>query len=198
MRAQPLIVLLLAAASQFAHGQHDDKRLDADEPPAFEVYTLASAMHTVDATPTLVIHNPSPNQDLGFSPNGNASGARLGLVWRNQDIGLIADFGFHKYADRTGSMTLVPLMAGIRFYSHEQFRTTFFGEAVAGAYRWSVHASNMKCTAVKAIAGAGGGVDISVSRTVAIRLFEIQVLLAGARTGPLLTGTASTGLAWRF
>ncbi len=90
-----------------------------DSPPPFEVYGLASGLKTVDGTGTLVVVNPGPNQPLGFTPSGLASGARAGFVWRHERVGLVADLGFHKYSDRTGSTSLAPLMVGLRVYSDE-------------------------------------------------------------------------------
>jgi hypothetical protein len=171
---------------------------DADEPPPFEVYALASAMQTVDATPTLVIHNPAPGQNLGFTPSGSASGSRVGLVWRHANLGLIADLGFHKYSDRTGSTTLAPLMLGFRVYSDERFRTSVFGEGLAGAYRWTERSATVNFTTVKGIVAAGGGMDIRLTRSLVFRVGEIQLMIAGARAGPLLTGSVSSGLVFRF
>jgi hypothetical protein len=198
MPTRLFLVVLVTFCLRSAQGQGSYDWTDADALQPFEVYALASSMHTVDATPTQVINNPSPNQDLGFSPAGNASGARMGFVWRRADIGMLADLGFHKYSDHSGSTSLAPLLLGIRFYSGEQFRTSFFGEGLAGAYRWSVNSFNVKFTTVKGLVGGGGGMDIRLSRSVVFRLFELRILLAGARSGPLLTGSASTGLAWRF
>lgn len=155
-------------------------------------------MGTVDATPTLVIHNPVPGQDLGFTPSGFASGTRVGFVWRHENLGLIADLGLHKYADRTGATSLAPLMLGLRVYSEERFRTSFFAEGLAGAYRWTERAENANFTSVKGIVGVGGGMDIRLTQKLVFRVGEIQVMIAGAKPGPLLTSSASSGLAFRF
>jgi hypothetical protein len=170
----------------------------ADSPPAFEAYGLISGMKTVDATGTLVITNPPPNQPLGFTPSGLASGVRTGFVWRHENVGLVADLGFHKYSDRSGSTSLAPLMAGLRVYSEEHFRTSFFGEGLAGAYRWTVNSGNVNFTTRKGIVLGGGGMDIRLTRRLVWRVFEIQLGLAGAQTGPLWTGGPSTGIAYRF
>lgn len=155
-------------------------------------------MGTVDATGTVVIHNPQPDQPSPFTPHGGASGMRVGFSWRKYDVALISDIGFHKYADRTGSTTLAPLMFGIRKYSHQQFRTEFFVEGLAGAYRWSVNSANVNFTTVKGIVAGGGGMDIRLTRHIVWRVFELQVAIAGARNGPLLTGGPSTGIGYRF
>jgi hypothetical protein len=155
-------------------------------------------MRTVDATSTLVIHNPAPGQNLGFTPSGSASGSRVGLVWRHANLGLIADVGFHKYSDRTGSTTLAPLMLGLRVYSAERFRTSFFGEGLAGAYRWTERSTTINFTTVKGIVSAGGGMDIRLTRSLVFRVGEIQLMIVGARAGPLLTSSASSGLVFRF
>lgn len=168
---------------------------DTDTSPRFEIYALASGMHTLDATPTLVINNPAPGQDFGFTPAGNASGARLGFVWRHENLGLMADLGFHKYADHTGSTSLAPLMVGLRVYSQEQFRTSFFGEGFAGAFRWSEQATKAHFTTVKGIVAAGGGIDIRLTRTLAFRLGEVQLMIA---SGPRLTLSTASGFAIRF
>lgn len=171
---------------------------DSERTAPFEVYALASGMRTIDATGTLVIKNPLPNQPLGFTPSGLASGGRAGFVWRHDNLGLIADIGFHKYADRTGSTTMAPLMMGLRVYSDEHFRTSFFGEALAGAYRWTVNSGNLNFTTAKGIMAGGGGMDIRLTRRLVWRVFEIQLAIAGARSGPLLTGGPSSGIAFRF
>src|SRR5580692_3546412 len=101
-----------------------------DAPRRFEVYGLASGMKTVDATGTLVVVNPGPNSPLGFTPSGLTSGVRTGFVWRHEKVGLVADLGFHKYSDRTGSTSPAPLMVGLRVYSDERYRTSFFGEGL--------------------------------------------------------------------
>ena len=155
-------------------------------------------MKTVDASGTIIIRNPAPNQALGFTPSGLASGVRAGFVWRHENVGLVADLGFHKYSDRTGSTSLAPLMLGLRFYSEERFRTTFFGEGLAGAYRWTVNSGNVNFTTAKGIVSGGGGMDIRLTRHLVWRVFEIQIAIAGARIGPLLSGGPSTGLAYRF
>ena len=155
-------------------------------------------MKTVDASGTVVIRNPAPNQALGFTPRGLASGVRSGFVWRHGNVGLVADLGFHKYSDRTGSTSLAPLMVGLRIYSDERFRTSFFGEGLAGAYRWRVNSGNVNFTTAKGIVAGGGGMDIRLTRRLVWRVFEIQIGIAGAQTGPLLTGGPSTGIAYRF
>jgi hypothetical protein len=171
---------------------------ETDSPAPFEVYGMASGMRTVDTTGTLIIKNPAPGQSLGFSPDGLASGARVGFVWRHDNVGLVADLGFHKYSDHTGSTSLAPLMLGLRVYSREQFRTSFFGEGLAGAYRWTERFSQTNFTTTKGIVAAGGGMDIRLTRRLVWRVFELQLAIAGARNGPLLTGGPSTGIAYRF
>jgi hypothetical protein len=167
-------------------------------PGAFEAYAPISGMGTIDASGTIVIRNPAPNPPLGFSPSGLASGVRTGFVWRHENVGLVADLGFHKYSDRTGSTSLAPLMVGLRIYSNEHFRTSFFGEGLAGAYRWTVNSGNINFTTGKGIVLGGGGMDIRLTRRLVWRVFEIQLGLAGSRTGPLSTGGPSTGIAYRF
>ena len=199
MYKQSLVILALAfitipaGAQTAAMYQPDD-----GTPPPFEVYALASGLGTVDASGTVVIQNPAPNQPLGFAPSGIASGARLGLVWRHENVGLMAEVGFHKYADRSGSISMAPVMLGIRRYSDEHFRTSFFGEGLAGVYRWSVNFGNTRFTTGKMILLAGGGMDIRLTQKVVWRVGEIQVGIAGARVSPLLTGGLSTGIAYRF
>jgi hypothetical protein len=189
-----LIWLITCCASQ-SHAQYPSLDWPNDEPPRFEVYALASGMHTLDATPTLVIHNPTPGQNLGFTPSGFASGARVGLVWRHENLGLIADFGFHKYADHPGSTSLAPLMLGLRVYSDERYRTSFFGEGLAGAYRWTERAEKANFTTVKGMVAVGGGMDVRLTRTLVFRVGEIQLIIAG---GGGLTERVSSGLAFRF
>lgn len=169
-----------------------------DAPPPFEMYGLASGMKTVDAAGTLAVVNPGPNSPLGFTPSGLACGARAGFAWRHERVGLVADLGFHKYSDRTGSTSLVPLMVGLRVYSDEHYRTSFFGEGLAGVYRWNVNSGNIHLTTGKGIVLAGGGMDIRLTRRLVWRVFECQIGLAGARNGPLSTGGPSTGIAYRF
>jgi len=180
------------------HSQTKSAVFDDTAVPPFEIYGLASAMGTVDASGAGVVNNPGPNQTSGFTPSGLASGARAGLVWRHENIGLVADLGFHKYSDHTGTTTMAPLTAGLRLYSDEHFRTAFYGDFLAGAYRWTMHSGSLNFTHVKGIGGVGGGMDIRLTRRVVLRLFEAQILFAGSRNGPLLTGTASSGIAYRF
>jgi hypothetical protein len=106
--------------------------------------------------------------------------------------------GFHKYSDRTGSTTLAPIMMGLRVYSNENFRTSFFCEGLAGGYRWTVHSPNVNFTHGKLIVAAAGGMDIRLTRRLVWRVFELQLAIAGARNGPALTGGPSTGIAYRF
>ena len=159
---------------------------------------MASGMKTVDASGTVVIHNPGPNQPSGFTPSGLASGVRTGFVWRHENVGLVADLGYHQYSDRTGSTSLAPVMLGLRVYSDEHYRTSFFAEGLAGAYRWRVNSGNVNFTAGKGIVSGGGGMDIRLTRRLVWRVFEIQIAFAGARSGPLLSGGPSTGIAYRF
>ena len=139
----------------------DLRQLGADDewnvtaPPTFEVYGLASGLTTIDATGTVIIRNPQPNQTLPFTPRGLGSGARVCFGWRHENAELLADFGFHKYSDRTGSTSMAPLMVGIRAYSHERFRTSFFGEGLAGAYQWTVNAGAVNFATVKGIVSCG-------------------------------------------
>jgi hypothetical protein len=93
---------------------------------------------------------------------------------------------------------MVPLLAGIRGYSHERFRTSFFAEGLAGAYRWTVNSGTVNFTTVKGIVSGGAGMDIRLSHQLLWRVFELQIALAGARNGPLLSGGPSTGIAYRF
>jgi hypothetical protein len=184
---------IIACLTTLSYAQYAE-----DSAPPFEVYGLGSGLKTVDATGTLVVVNPGPNSPLGFTPSGLASGARAGFVWRHENVGLVADLGFHKYSDRTGSTSLAPLMVGLRVYSDEHYRTTFFGEGLAGAYRWTVNSGNVHFTTGKGIVLAGGGMDIRLTRRLVWRVFEFQIGLAGARDGPLSTGGPSTGIAYRF
>lgn len=93
---------------------------------------------------------------------------------------------------------MAPVMLGVRRYSTERFRTSFFGEGLAGVYRWSVSSADLRFTTGKLILLAGGGMDIRLTRKVVWRVGEVQVGIAGARAGPLLTGGMSTGIAYRF
>ena len=198
MRRLMLLIVVVGFArlsnAQFPPGDWSD----TDSPAPFEVYGMASGMGTIDATGTVVIRNPQPGENLGFSPIGLASGARGGFVWRHDNVGLVSEMGFHKYSDHTGSTTMAPLMMGLRVYSDERFRTSFFGEGLAGGYRWSVHSPNVNFTHGKLIVVGGGGMDIRLTRKLVWRVFELQLAIAGARNGPALTGGPSTGIAYRF
>lgn len=195
-----LIAILLCVPPLSNAQRPDDEEWDlpVPSPPKFELYGLASGMKTIDASGTVVIRNPQPNQPSPFTPIGLASGARAGFAWRYENVALLADFGFHKYADGTGSTSIAPIMAGIRGYSRERFRTSFFGEGMAGAYRWSVNSGNVNFTTVKGIVSAGGGMDVRLTHRLVWRIFEFQLAIAGARNGPQLTGGPSTGIAYRF
>jgi hypothetical protein len=184
---------IIGCLTTFSSGQYAE-----EAPRPFEVYGLASGMKTVDATGTLVVVNPGPNQPLGFTPSGLASGVRAGFVWRHENIGLVADLGFHQYAASSGSTSLAPVMVGLRVYSDERYRTSFFGEGLAGAYRWTVNSGNVHFMTGKGIVLGGGGMDIRLTRRLVWRVFEFQFGLAGARNGPLLTGGPSTGIVYRF
>lgn len=167
-------------------------------PPRFEVCALASGMNTIDASGTVIIRNPQPNQPSPFTPMGFASGARFGFAWRRENAALFADLGFHKFADRTGSTSMAPLMVGIRIYSRERFRTSFFGEAAGGAYRWTVNSGNVNFATVKGIVSAGGGMDVRLTHRLVWRVFELRLAIAGAQNGAQLSGGSSTGIAFRF
>jgi hypothetical protein len=193
VQRQILFIAIIGSLTTLAGAQSGQPH-----PEAFEAYGLASGVNTVDASGTIVIRNPVPNQPLGFTPSGLASGARAGFVWRHENVGLVADLGFHKYSDRTGSTSLAPLMVGLRIYSDEHFRTSFFVEGLAGAYRWTVNSGNVNFTTGKGIVSGGGGMDIRLTRRLVWRIVEIQIAIAGARNGPLLTGGPSTGIAYRF
>jgi len=191
-------IAILAWLPLPSNAQSIDDEWTGPTPPKFEVYALASGMKTVDASGTVVITNPQPNQPLPFTPSGLASGARVGFVCRHENVGLLADVGWHKYSDHTGSTTLAPLMAGVRVYSQERLRTTFFAEGLAGAYRWTVNSGNTNFVATKGIVSGGAGMDIRLTHRLVWRVFELQIAIAGARVGPLLTGGPSTGIAFRF
>lgn len=198
MRKLMLLIVLVGFAhlsyAQFPAGDWSD----SDSPAPFEVYGMASGMQTIDAPGTVVIRNPQPGQNLGFSPMGLASGARSGFVWRHDNVGIVTEMGFHKYSDHTGSTTMAPLMMGLRVYSNENFRTSFFGEGLAGGYRWTVRSPNASFTHGKLIVAAAGGMDIRLTRRLVWRVFELQLAIAGARNGPALTGGPSSGIAYRF
>ena len=199
MQKQILLVAIFACVSSLSHARStDDDGESGSSPTSFEVYGLASGMRTIDSSGTVVIRNPSPNQPSPWGPIGLASGVRTGFVRRRENIGLVADLGFHKYSDRTGSTSMAPLLLGVRCYSQERFRTSFFGEGFAGAYRWTVNSSTANFATVKGIVSGGGGIDVRLTRRLVWRVFEIQVAVAGARNGPLLSGGPSTGLAYRF
>jgi hypothetical protein len=198
MRRLFILIWFLACCVSRSHAQYPTLDWPSYEPPPFEVYALASGVGTVDPTSpsTVIIHNPVPGQDLGFTPSGFASGARVGFVWRHDKLGLVADFGFHKYADRARSTSIAPLMLGLRVYSEEHFRTSFFGEGLAGAYRWTDRAQNANFVTVKGIVAVGGGMDIRLTRRVVFRVGEIQLMIAGGAAE--LTGSTSSGLVFRF
>ena len=94
--------------------------------------------------------------------------------------------------------SLAPLMLGLRMYSDERFRTSVFGEGLAGAYHWTERSPTVNFTTVKGIVSVGGGMDIRLTRSVVFRVGEIQLMIAGARAGPALTVNASSGFAVRF
>ncbi len=199
MRRLSILSFIFLCLGPLSYAQADpDDWPDMPSPPSFELYGLASGMRTVDASNTIVITNPGPNQPLGFTPNGFASGARTGFVWRQYNVGLVADIGFHGYSDRTGSTTMAPLMGGLRFYSEEHFKTAFFGEFLGGAYRWTMHTPTVNFNHIKSIVSAGGGMDIRLSHSLVFRVFEVQISIAGARNGPQLSGSSSTGIAYSF
>lgn len=191
------MVLAALMCAPLARAQYD---YDDSEPGPFEVYGMASGMGTVDdSMPKVnIINNPTPNQTFSRGPTGVASGARGGFVWRYANIGLMADLGFHRYSDRTGSTTLAPLMLGLRFYSEERYRTSLFAEGLSGAYRWTERTPIANFTTVKGIVAIGGGMDIRLSQRLVWRVLEVQIAIAGARNGPALTAGPSTGLAYRF
>ena len=191
------MVLAALMCAPLARAQYD---YDDSEPGPFEVYGMASGMGTVDdSMPKVnIINNPTPNQTFSRGPTGVASGARDGFVWRYANIGLMADLGFHRYSDRTGSTTLAPLMLGLRFYSEERYRTSLFAEGLSGAYRWTERTPIANFTTVKGIVAIGGGMDIRLSQRLVWRVLEVQIAIAGARNGPALTAGPSTGLAYRF
>jgi hypothetical protein len=87
-------------------------------------------------------------------------------------------------------------MLGLRVYSEEHFRTSFFGEGLAGAYRWTERSPNANFVTVKGIVAAGGGMDIRLTRRVVFRVGEIQLIIPGGAAE--LTGSASSGLTFRF
>lgn len=198
MQKPVLWIAILVCLPSLSHAQRPDDEWDVPLPPKFEVYGLASGMKTIDTTGTVIIRNSQPNQPLPSAPTGIASGARVGFAWRHENAALVADFGFHKFADRSGSTSMAPLMAGIRVYSHERFRTSFFGEGLAGAYRWTVNSGTVNFATLKGIVSAGGGIDVRLTHRLVWRVFEIQLAIAGAQNGPLLTGGPSTGIAYRF
>ena len=189
--------MILGGLSTLSFAQWPDYG-EQDAPAGFEAYALASGMRTIDASGTVVIKNPGPNQNSPWTPSGLASGVRTGLVWRKENVGLIADLGYHAYSDRTGSTSMAPLMLGVRVYSHEQFRVSFFAEGMGGAYRWTVNSGTDSFTDIKGIAAAGGGMDVRLTHRLVWRVFELQLAIAGARNSPLLSGGPSTGLAYRF
>jgi len=88
MRRLIFLFLIAGCFTTLSDAQHEE-----DPPPPFEVYGLASGMKTVDATGTLVVVNPGPNQVLGFTASGLASGARAGLFggMRTSDSWPISD-----------------------------------------------------------------------------------------------------------
>lgn len=191
--------MFFVCLASLSHAQlTDDDEWDGTAPLKFEIYDFASGMKTIDATGTVAVRNPQPKQPSPFTPGGLAPGVRAGFAWRYQRAALLADFGFYKYSDSTGATSMMPLMVGIRAYSHERFRTSFFGEGLAGAYRWTVKSGTVNFATVKGIVSAGAGIDIRLSQRVVWRVFEMQVAIAGARNGPLLTGGPSTGIAYRF
>jgi len=194
-----LLLAILLGLRSLCHAQFlNDDEWNVPSEPEFEVYSLASGMKTIDVvTPGLVVIT-NPNQPPDFGPRGLASGARVGFVWRREKLGLVAECGFHKYADRTGSTSMAPLMAGLRVYSQEHFRTAFFGEGLAGAYRWTVNSGSTNFATFKGLALAGGGMDIRLTHRLVWRVFEVQLGLAAGQNGPLLTGGPSTGIAYRF
>ena len=199
MQKTILLIAIVACCSSLCHAQYPrDDEWNVDETPTFEVYALASGMRTIDATGTVIIRNPEPNQSLGFTPAGLASGARVGFAWRYENVALFAESGFHRYSDHMGSTSMAPFMAGIRGYSREQSRTSFFGEVMAGGYRWTVNSGSVNFVTVKGIVLAGGGMDVRLTHRLVWRIFEFQLGIAGARNGPLLTGGPSTGIAYRF
>lgn len=199
MQNLTVLIAMFVYLAPLSHAQlADNDEWGEAAPPKFEVFGLASGMKTIDATGTVAIRNPQPNQPSTFTPTGLASGARVGFAWRHENVELLADVGFHKYSDRTGSTSMAPLIAGIRGYSHERFRTSFFGEGLAGAYRWTVNSGTTNFAAVKGIVSAAAGMDVRLSHRLVWRVFEIQLAIAGARVAPLLTGGPSTGIAYRF
>lgn len=199
MQKRILLIAILGCLTFNSHAQviDDDDHYDSSL-SRFEIYAVASGMKTIDVVETGIVRSPVLNQPLASSPTGLASGVRTGLVWHYGNFGLITDFGVHRYSDRTGSTSISPLMLGLRLDSEERFRTSFFGEGLAGAYRWTVSSGTTKFATVKGIVSGGAGMDIRLSRHLVWRVFEIQIAIADARNGPLLTGGPSTGLAYRF
>jgi len=81
------ILVFLPSSSNAQLGADDDGNVSA--PPTFEAYGLASGLKTIDATSSVIIRNPQPNQTLPFTPSGLASGARVGFGWRHENLELL-------------------------------------------------------------------------------------------------------------
>jgi hypothetical protein len=61
-----------------------------------------------------------------------------------------------------------------------------------------MHSGTVNFTHGKFILTGGVGMDIRLTQRAIWRLFEVQLMIVGAQNGPLLTSSASTGIAYRF
>src|SRR5580693_10631982 len=70
----------------------------SEERQPFEIYALASIMHTVDVTPLAIIETQNSPLPICCGPTGGASGFRTGFAWSDENIKWVADIGFHQYS----------------------------------------------------------------------------------------------------
>jgi hypothetical protein len=172
----------MALIARNAEGQ-----TDLPERQPFEIYALASIMHTVDVTPLATIEPRNSPAPACSGPSGGASGFRTGFAWGDEDIKWVTDIGFHQYSDPHGSSNLITFMIGPRFSTVEDSRLTFYAQPLLGAYRWSVQSPEVNFVHEKLLVSAGAGVDVRLTHHLAFRALELEVLLAGGQDGPHLT-----------
>jgi hypothetical protein len=134
----------------------------------------------------------------GFSGGVNQQGGSVSLAGNvNRWLGIVGDFGVYHASPYGSSLNTYTFQVGPRFSLRTHSRVTPFGQVLVGGSRLTASAGGSSGAITPFTVSAGGGVDVGLSRRLALRP-QLEYLALRDNGSTLHCGRASLSLVFRF
>ena len=130
---------------------------------------------------------------LGGSGGVNQQGGTVAITRNFNDwIGIVGDFGAYHSSPLGVSLNTYTFLAGPRFTANRKGTASPFAEVLVGGAHLTASVAGLSNGATAFAIGAGGGVDLRISRNVALRpQIDYLALRSGGETLNALRGSFS-------